>query len=67
MADRNRHRILRQILELELASATSAPEFQEAAARLFLDQTLPELEALFDRLAGPAEILCVDRLELDLG
>jgi hypothetical protein len=67
MADRNRHRIVRQVLELELASATRAPEFQEAAARLFQNQTLPELEALFDRMAGPDELLCVDRLELDLG
>jgi hypothetical protein len=67
VADRNHHRILRQVLELELDSPIRALELQEAVARPFRNQVLPELEALFDRMAGPDEFLRVDRLELDLG
>lgn len=63
----NRHRILRQVLELNLNPGVRSSEFQEAVARSFWERTVPELEAVFDRVAGPDEILRLDRLEIDLG
>lgn len=67
MLERNRHRIVRQVLELELASAGSASMVQETLARRFRDGHLPEIEALFNELAGPGEVLRFARLEIDLG
>jgi hypothetical protein len=63
----NRHRIQRQVLELDLGDGVQGPELQEAMARSFRDHALPELERLFDRVAGPDKLLRLDRLEIDLG
>lgn len=63
----NRHRILRQVLELDLDPGVRGPELQEAVARSFWERVVPELEAVFDGAAGPDENLRLDRLEIDLG
>jgi hypothetical protein len=67
MTHSNRHRIQRQIIELDLAAGARGPELQEALARSFWERTVPELEAVFDRMAGPETLLRLDRLEIDLG
>jgi hypothetical protein len=63
----NRHRIQRQILELAVGAIAEAPAVQQRLARPFWDSVVPELEEVFDRAAGPDELLRLDRLELDLG
>ncbi len=63
----NRHRIQRQIFELDLGAGARGPELQEAMARSFWERAVPELEVVFDHAAGPDEILRLDRLEIDLG
>src|SRR6266481_3339668 len=63
----NRHRIQRQILELAVGDIGDAPAVQQQLARPFWDRAVPELDDVFDRAAGPDELLRLDRLELDLG
>jgi contractile injection system tape measure protein len=67
MTRANRHRIQRQILELTVGSAAEGPAAHQALARPFWDCAVPELEHVFDRAAGPDELLRLERLELDLG
>ena len=63
----NHHRILRQVLELDLDPGVRGPELQEAVARSFWERVVPELVAVFVGAAGLDEILRLDRLEIDLG
>ncbi len=63
----NRHRIGRQLVELAIGTAAQGPAAQQELARPFWDRGIPELEQVFDDAAGPAELLQLDRLELDLG
>jgi hypothetical protein len=63
----NRHRIRRQLVELSVGAAAQGPAAHQALARPFWDRAIPELEQVFDRAAGPDELLRLDRLELDLG
>ncbi len=63
----NRHRIRRQIVELAIGAAVQGPAVHQELARPFWDRAVPELEQVFDRAAGPDELLRLDRLELDLG
>jgi hypothetical protein len=63
----NRHRIGRQIVELAIGDAAQGPAVHREFARPFWDRAIPELEQVFDRAAGPDELLRLDRLELDLG
>ena len=63
----NRHRIRRQLVELAVGAAEQGPAAHQQLARPFWDRAIPELEQVFDRAAGPDELLRLDRLELDLG
>jgi len=63
----NRHRIQRQIVELTIGAPAEGPAAHQALAGPFWDRAVPELEQVFDRAAGPDELLLIDRLELDLG
>src|SRR5437667_1417592 len=63
----NRHRIQRQIVELVIGASAEGPAVHQELARPFWDRAVPELEQVFDRAAGPDELLRLDRLELDLG
>jgi hypothetical protein len=63
----NRHRIRRQLVELAIGAAAQGPAAHQELARPFWDRAIPELEQVFDRAAGPDELLRLDRLELDLG
>lgn len=63
----NRHRIQRQIVELAVGAAAQGTAVHQELARPFWDRAVPELEAVFDRAAGPDQLLRLDRLELDLG
>jgi hypothetical protein len=63
----NRHRIQRQILDVEVGAIDEAPAVQQQLARPFWDRAVVELEDVFDRAAGPDALLRLDRLELNLG
>jgi hypothetical protein len=63
----NRHRIQRQVIELDIGTSANGPAMQETIARSFRERTLPEIERLFDRVAGPEQLVRIDRLALDLG
>lgn len=67
MTRRNRHRIQRQIVELAIGAAAQGPLVHNELARPFWDRAVPELERVFDEVAGPNELLRLDRLEVDLG
>ena len=56
------HRIQRQVIDLAIRSTAQGPAVQEALARLFRDRALVELQAVFDRAAGPHELLRLDRM-----
>lgn len=63
----NRHRVQRQIVELAIGDSAEGPAVHRELARPFWDRAVPELERVFDAVAGPHELLRLDRLELDLG
>src|ERR1700687_3482716 len=79
MTRSNRHRIQRQIVELAVGAIADALGVQQQLAGTFWERAVPELEDVFDRVAGPDELLRLrpaagpdewlrlDRLELDLG
>ncbi len=63
----NRHRVQRQIVDLAIGDSAEGPAVHRELARPFWDRAVPELERVFDSVAGPHELLRLDRLELDLG
>src|SRR5687768_14595105 len=67
MTRSNRHRVQRQIVELAITDSAEGPAVHRELARPFWDRVTPELESVFDSVAGPQELLRLDRLELDLG
>ena len=58
------HRIRRQILELELPREAGALALQQRAGRVFQERVLPQLEAIFDRIAPPGRFVRIERLEV---
>jgi hypothetical protein len=62
------HYIGKTSIELRLRGirADAAFQWQQQAERFCYDQLLPALDALFARLAGPDEVLTIDKLDLDL-
>ena len=67
MTQPNRHRIQRQVVELTVGGGLAGPVLQESMAHAFREELVPELTAVFDRVAGAHQLLRLDRLELDLG
>lgn len=63
----NRHRIQRQVVELIIGATVEGPVVHQELARSFWERAVPDVEEVFDRAAGPEELLRLDRLELDLG
>ena len=67
MTQPNRHRIQRQIVELTLGGGLASPAVQESLAYTFREELVPELTAVFDRVANAHQLLRLDRLDIDLG
>ena len=67
MTVQTRHRILRQVLDIDVGTPAGAHEVQDALAVPFRNGNLPGLEQLFDRIASPNVHVRVDRVEVDLG
>lgn len=63
----NRHLIGKQTFDLRLSAKEEAHEIQHELSRLYWQRIVPTIERLFDRLAGPDELIRLDKLELDLG
>ncbi|MEZ4453499.1 MAG: contractile injection system tape measure protein [Nannocystaceae bacterium] len=61
------HRVRRQILEIEVSDPAAGRRLQDALLRLQRERIVPALERIFDAIAGPDELLRIDRLEVDLG
>ena len=62
-----RHAIHRQIVELTVANSAMADRIGNVVSDIISDAVTPLLERMFDALTPHAEIVRVDRLELDLG
>lgn len=67
MTPNNTHHILRQVLELNLSRTDGVIDLQSAAARTFQERGLREIEAVFDQIAGPEQLIRLERVEIDLG
>jgi hypothetical protein len=61
------HTIGKLLLELELPSSAAAMPLQEKMSNVCKDGLLAALSTLLDSWAGPDTLLCIDRLEIDLG
>lgn len=61
-----KHRIRRQVLELDLPRAEGARAMAQEASRLFQEVVLPQLDTLFTQLAPADRYIRIDRLEIDL-
>lgn len=63
----NTHTINRQIIDLKVRSQQNAFRIQQQAREAWDLDVLPLLNELLDELAGPDEVLRIEKLELDLG
>ena len=63
----NRHVIGEQRFEIQVSTTDGVHELQHQLSTHFWTSMLPALEALFDRLAGPDEWICIPRIEIDAG
>jgi hypothetical protein len=64
---KQRHKIKRQILELQLESREKAIYIQNRAGRVYRDKLIPIIDECCNELSHPDVVYKVDRLELDLG
>lgn len=62
-----RHTIHREIVEVTVANAAMAERIGALVSDVIRDAVTPLLERMFDALTPHAEVVRVDRLELDLG
>ena len=63
----NTHIINKQIIELKVNSEENAFGLQQQARDAYMSNVLPLISEVLDELAGPDEVLRIDRLELDFG
>ena len=61
------HRIQRLVLAAHATEREQAQSFSQALRELLEPRLLPVIEAACDALAGPNELLRIDRIEIDLG
>lgn len=61
------HRIQRLVLAAHAGRQAQAQAFSQALHSLLLPRLLPLVASACDALAGPNTLLCIDRLEIDLG
>ncbi len=66
MAD-GTHIIQKQVLDITLDTDRDAYLVQEDVRRVYYERIVPMLDEVFSSLAGPDEIVRLDRLDLDLG
>ena len=61
----SQHCIQRQLIELTVGEGLRAPALLERMARCYWERMVGELEAVFDRVAGPDKMLRLERLCLE--
>ncbi len=60
------HRIGKTFLDVQVRGKTDGLELQKQLTQQCENELWPALEALFDRLAGPGEMLVLDQLEVNV-
>lgn len=63
----NTHRILRQVLDLDLGRSDNVVELQQMAAQVLKHQGMAAIERVFNQLSDPRQVVRLERLEVDLG
>ena len=61
------HHIKKQVLDIKLTSAEGSFLLQQQVSELYRHDLLPVIDAVFDEFSHPEQVLCIDRLALDLG
>lgn len=61
------HIVQQQKFDLTLSSKRNAVEEQDRFVRVFQQQVLPQLEQIFDAVAGSERVVSLDSLTVDLG
>jgi hypothetical protein len=62
-----KHVIRKQMISLQLTAGHDAFAVQQRAKDYFYEHIAPALEKVLDELSSPGEMICLDRLEIDLG
>lgn len=62
-----RHHIRHQVIELDLLNGKNVTQLQSEISEFVYSQLVPQMEGLFDSIAGPDKILHFNQLVLDLG
>lgn len=62
-----KHLIGKQVIALNLDAGQNAFSIQQQASDFYYEQIAPALEKLFDELSSANEIICIEKLEIDLG
>ena len=60
------HHIGKYFFHVNLGSRQDGFAWQEKLSQLFWIKLKPEMEALFDRVVGPDEVVRIEKLEIDL-
>ncbi|WP_298892653.1 contractile injection system tape measure protein [uncultured Psychroserpens sp.] len=63
----DKHLIGKQILELQVSSSDKIYAMQQRMSDLLWNDLLPELNNLFDRVVSNNEVICINKIELDIG
>lgn len=61
------HFIGKQLFDVRAGASDDAFALTNQLSKLYWQRIVPELERLFDELAGEEEVIRIDRLEIDLG
>lgn len=61
------HLIIRQHFDLRVPGSAEAHDIQQDISRLCVERLTPAFGSLFDRLAGPDQLIRLDKVEIDLG
>ncbi|NER12062.1 hypothetical protein GWK08_01290 [Leptobacterium flavescens] len=61
------HLIGKQLILLEFSTSDNTYVIQQKISSLFWQKLVPELNRLFDKVAGKNEVIRFDRIELDIG
>ncbi len=63
----NSHVIGKQLWELQLSSSEDAYAIQQQISEMVWKALVPELNVMFDRMAGEDEVVILDRVVIDIG
>lgn len=67
MAGTNDHIILKQTLQFLVRGKDDGFRFQKEVSERFWEEICPAMEAAFDEIVGPDQMVQIEKLDLDLG